>query len=403
MRKYSTALLTGLIAGPLLVILLHYRQPISGYISATVSAIGRAILKFADIHPGVLSTLRIVVNSVPDVTVLLLALAGLVYLMPKLAKRIEESTILRRAVAIAFVLFSVVAIVVNGINRAEQEQKEVDHIQIERDNSDRVFQVQSSLSKLQGALLESRGKTGEFERRKGVLDSLRAEYVLSHKDAPVSMITGSSYPPREWMAARLKQLGETWTYIQPAQEARGGLPIVNPPPPGIELLLATGNDDANSVEYSLKKGGDSWYQQEKRCQPPFRCFSQHDLQSQQIELSVGEKKWVRVFFVVYNTGGSPLRKPVVEINLGRGHGVSINRMNDHHPLGTSDYRMQQFGSPELSDIVPFDISQNGTSLAVDLAVDPTINTFTLVIRVYGENLKSSASIVEATFKVNKIA
>jgi hypothetical protein len=56
--------------------------------------------------------------------------------------------------------------------------------------------------------------------------------------------------------------------------------------------------------------------------------------------------------------------------------------------------------PNYNDILPFSIAQMGIDFVVDLVVDPTIDTFALGCRIYGDNLP--ARFFLAIFKVNKV-
>jgi preprotein translocase subunit SecG len=342
--------------------------------------------------------LHVAINSIPDVTVFLLAIAGLVYLMPKLVKRIETNKVLRRLVAIAVILFCIFAIIVNAINREAQDRKDEEHTKAERDNSGRVYQVQSSLSELQTSLLQSKGTMSEVDRRRHILQTLRDEYVLSHKSAPISMIAGNEYPPAEWMNEKLRQLGEAWQYISPEDKLK---PPSTPPaqPPAAELVVATGNDMSENLSYQYKAGY-SWIDEAKNCTPPFKCYPDFLLPTHNVELHIGPKGWARMFFVLYNTGGTPLTNANVAVNLSQGHGVSINRMGDHHPLGDSNYIVQEFKAPmNIDKLLPYKNSQSGYNYICDLVVDRTIGHFNLGVRVYGDNMEAKVFV----FRVDVIS
>ena len=51
----------------------------------------------------------------------------------------------------------------------------------------------------------------ESERRQGVLQLLRNEYILSHVETSPGVLAGTEFPPSEWMNKRLRELGEKWT------------------------------------------------------------------------------------------------------------------------------------------------------------------------------------------------
>ena len=399
-QNHSTAILAGIITGVSSTMLIVYRHQVVGFISVNSSSIATAILNVANAHPRFLRFLHVSLNAIPDFTFFFVTFAGVSYLMPKLTKRIEASRALRWGVGMTFLIFGILAVFINAINREEQDSKEKEHEHMEQQHSDRVYQVQSSLSKLQTTLLESRGKTSEIERRKGILDSLRAEYVLSHKDAPVSMITGDSYPSRDWMVSRLKQMGETWPYVPPVPQQAIAPQPPPAPPPSLEVMIAVGNDDLQNVNFTTNKNdlkNEFWIDQERKCVKPFKCYPQRDLDSQPIELSLGSKGWARLFITVYDTGGSPIVHPYVGVNLANGHGVAINRIGDHHPLdaATRTPPLLEFKSPEyIGQILPFKITHSGYDYPIDLVVDRVVSKFLLGIRIYGDNFEAKTILAQ---------
>lgn len=395
-KAHSTAILSGAITGMVAIVGVNYRHPISSALSAS----GTAVLNFTNGHPRVLRLIHILLDSIPDTTVFLLAVAGLVYLMPDVVKKIEDSKVLRRGVVCAVLVFCIFSVVVNAINREEQERRDDEHIRVERNSSDRLYSVQSSLSSVQTFLVSSKGSTSEFDRRRGVLESLRAEYVLRHKDAPVSMMTGDIYPPAEWMNMRLKQLGENFSFVPPAkppapQQALAQSPP--PPPADAEIAIASGNDDVETIAYRYngKVTEDSWLQIERACVPPLKCYPRRDLDSQEVEIKPGKKGWARLFVTIYDTGASPIKSPYVGIHLAKGHFVAINHVNDHHKLESETPPILEFKPPAfISEIAPFRISHSGFDYPFDVVVDPAVSTFILGIRFYGDNLEAKELFVK---------
>ncbi len=397
-KAYSTAIFSGAITGVLAIIAVHYR----GRMLAALSAISAATLNFTNGHPRILLFVHVLLNSIPDATVFLLALAGLVYLMPNVVKKIEGIKTLRRGVACAVLIFCIFSVVVNAINREEQERRDDEHSRVERNSNERLYSVQSSLSSVQTFLVSSKGTTSEFDRRRGVLESLRAEYVLNHKDAPVSMMAGDSYPPSDWMNMRLKQLGEKFSYVpparpQPQQQTRP------PALPGLEIMVATGDDEAENVQFTSTKEQlktDFWIDQERKCTKEFHCYPQRDLDSTTVEVAVGSKGWARFFVTIFDTGDGPIQNPYIGVSLANGRGVAINRAGDHHAVSrTAPTPQLEFKPPvSIAQILPFKITHAGYDFVTDLVVDPLTTRFSLVLRVYGDNLEARTIIVPFTVK-----
>ncbi len=316
----------GVVSGILLVVYW-------GFLRENLSRLSRTILDFAHLHPVASHVLHISIGAIPDAAFVLLAIAGLSYLMPAMMQKFETNRGLRVSAIVVFVVFGVAAVIMNSVNREDQERKDQEHSKIERENADRIYTVQNTVNTLQSQFIASRGKTNEIDRRKGILDSLRAEYALSRKDVPVSMITGNRYPPREWMTAKLKQMGETWAYIPPPESVSQFKAPTPVEPPDINIGLATSNDKASSVQSGYKPG-DLWFQGMRSCAPSFKCYTDFDLVSQHVELHVGPKGWARMFLVVFNTGGTALNNPNISVNLAKGHGVSSIARAITIPWGT---------------------------------------------------------------------
>ena len=70
-------------------------------------------------HAWIGANLHIVRNIIPDTTVLLLAVAGLTYLMPDVMKRLEISRLGRRVSFVVLVFFCVGAIILNEAGRED--------------------------------------------------------------------------------------------------------------------------------------------------------------------------------------------------------------------------------------------------------------------------------------------
>jgi uncharacterized membrane protein YuzA (DUF378 family) len=119
--RMAATILTTVAAGAVIVRFWHIWTHV---ISDRTFALAKAILTVAQSHPLVSHLFHVVMNMVPDIAYLLIALAGLSYLMPKVVKKIENSPPLRAAVIILFVFFGLLAILVNAVNRTDQEERE---------------------------------------------------------------------------------------------------------------------------------------------------------------------------------------------------------------------------------------------------------------------------------------
>ncbi len=71
-------------------------------------------------HPILAQVIRVARDITPDVSILLLALAGLGYLMPDAVKKIEESKPLRIVLATVFLVFATLTIVLNEVDRIDK-------------------------------------------------------------------------------------------------------------------------------------------------------------------------------------------------------------------------------------------------------------------------------------------
>jgi hypothetical protein len=211
-RNTAIALTTG--AAVVLAAVRYWRLLIRA-IPAQLSSLARAILAFVQAHPHLSHAFHVFVNMVPDIAYLLLAIAGLSYLMPKVVKKIESSGLLRVIVITLFACFGLLAIIVNAVNRTDQEERESQLKGKIDKQGDKIDVVRDSIGRVLTFLVNSKGTLNEVERRKQVLESLRDQYVIDHPDVPVTMITGNAWPPKPWMDKRLQELGEKFQFILP--------------------------------------------------------------------------------------------------------------------------------------------------------------------------------------------
>ncbi len=158
-------------------------------------------------HPTLAHTLHIARNITPDLSVVLLALAGLSYLMPEAMEKIEKHKALRRSIAFVLIFFGMAVIILNEVAREDQEKKDIA-------NSVKLDAVSGQNGQILQAVLADR-TVSEVERRRRIENSLRNEYILHHSDISPAMLAGIEYPPAAWMNDRLRQLGENWTFGEP--------------------------------------------------------------------------------------------------------------------------------------------------------------------------------------------
>ena len=135
-------------------------------------AVSQPILRAMQKSPSFAHFIHVLFNAVPDISFALLAVAGLSYLMPEIATKLEAKRGVRYFLLTLFGLFGCLAIWVNAVNRTEQEQLLV--LQ-----STAQGQVLSSVIDIQKLLHSSKTLT-EAEKMTAISESLRDEYVLTH-------------------------------------------------------------------------------------------------------------------------------------------------------------------------------------------------------------------------------
>jgi hypothetical protein len=180
----------------------------SRQVSMHLSALSRLILAFAHRHPHAARFLHVSLEAIPDLASVLLAIAGMSYLMPGLIHKFEESKALRLSAVVVFFVIGVAAVIMNSVNREDQKNQQ----ELDRNKIDVLgVQVHDALQ----FLIQSKGTPNEVERRKHILDTLRSEYILAHPEASATMIAGTADPPPGWINKRLRELGEQWPYVRP--------------------------------------------------------------------------------------------------------------------------------------------------------------------------------------------
>lgn len=103
------------------------------------------------------------------------------------------------------------------------------------------------------------GKLSEADRRKGIENVLRNEFILSHDPIDPQILAGNKMPPDEWMNKRLSEMGEKWTVKEEAKIAPASALTIQLPQYGNlkERTLQLSHDIefyANSIQ-NMKRGG----------------------------------------------------------------------------------------------------------------------------------------------------
>jgi hypothetical protein len=166
------------------------------------------------------------------------------------------------------------------------------------------------------------------------------------------------------------------------------------PPPQVELLIAVGDDDAEYLQFTYK-AKDNWMDEERSCIRPFKCYPKRDLDSRPVEMDVGAKHWGRMFFAIYNTGGSTLVHPRIKINLANGHDISIDRKGQRHPANGNSNIVVEFFANETQDILPFSKSHSGYQYVADVTVGSIlVDNFILGFTVFGDNFEARTILIK---------
>lgn len=175
--------------------------------SGTTATIGTFFLTFSKNHPHLARLMHVGLDIVPDLESFALAIAGLAYLIPGVVKAVDASKVLRRSVFAAFVALAGITVMVNAINREQDNHSK-------EEQAKRIDAVSRSNAQILGALITNKGLT-EAERRANVEKALRSEYVTTHDPIDPEVLAGNKMPPETWMNQRLHELGEHWTFAAP--------------------------------------------------------------------------------------------------------------------------------------------------------------------------------------------
>lgn len=118
-------------------------------------------------------------------------IARLAYLMPETTAKLESNKTARVCLAALFGLLGLSAIVVNAVNRTDQEQQQISQSQAQRKVLGSVLDIQKSL--------HSNKTMSEAQRRENISESLRDEYILTHNPIDPEILAGNKMPPDIWM------------------------------------------------------------------------------------------------------------------------------------------------------------------------------------------------------------
>ena len=183
-----------------------------GYVLTSIiaiSVIGGAALLWR--HYGTDASLPVLADSTP----ILLAIAGIImsYIQP------EKET--HWIASVVVVLIGLAGSAVLTIARVRTEKLHAIEIAGLNKKLDKVGDQNTKL----GNFLIDKGRNpiSESERRRGIEETLRSEYILSHDPIDPQILAGNTLPPAEWMNKRLVELGENeWKF---SDQHLGPLPV----------------------------------------------------------------------------------------------------------------------------------------------------------------------------------
>jgi hypothetical protein len=156
---------------------------------------------------------------------LLLAIAGLAYLLPgRILKRIDDLLWVRLILIVFFFTFGIAAIIINAVNREEEEHAKGELQTTISKQGEKLDWLNDSNGRILNYFVSGKNMS-ESERRENIEKSLRNEYIISHDLIDPEILAGNKMPPDDWMNKRLTQLGEKW---QVARSNTGN--SVNPQP-----------------------------------------------------------------------------------------------------------------------------------------------------------------------------
>lgn len=174
-----SAVVWGLLTTATGIALLLYRRRLIWQLHTDVA---RLLNWAAASHPTLARAVHIAKDVTPDVAIFLLAIAGLGYLMPETVEKIEKSKPLRISLAIVFLVFAALTIVLNEVDRIDKEGQQ-------QEFSGALKGISSTEGDILKDILENKDMP-EVERRKHVLRILRDEYVRAHPSVSAGILSG---------------------------------------------------------------------------------------------------------------------------------------------------------------------------------------------------------------------
>jgi len=141
-----------------------------------------------------------------DMTPILLAIVGIImsYIPPK-----KETHIVTSFVLIIVGLAGSAVLTVARLKTETAHRNEMGGLY------KKIDAVGDQNSKLSDYLLAAKN-TGmsETDRRKGILTTLRNQWILSHDPVDPDILAGTKMPPQDWIKKRLIEMGETWSVAE---------------------------------------------------------------------------------------------------------------------------------------------------------------------------------------------
>lgn len=134
-----------------LTLLAIFRHYLWIHVPIWIYRVSHPIFVAAQAHPVFGRLLHVAFNTIPDLAFVLLALAGLAYLVPKSwIDRLEDLIWVRIFLIVLFVSFGLAAIVINAVNREEESHAKQELI----DKLSEQGRTLNSLSQTNGQILE---------------------------------------------------------------------------------------------------------------------------------------------------------------------------------------------------------------------------------------------------------
>jgi|HubBroStandDraft_6_1064221.scaffolds.fasta_scaffold09959_5 hypothetical protein len=317
-----------------------------------------------------------------DATPLIIAVVGIImsYRQPK-----ERHHLVTTAVLVVVGIAGTFVMSWNRIRTEGQHRSEVEGLRLRIDSvGGQNTEILLALAPKPGGPIST--EETELTRRQNVEKALRGQYILSHPNVSAGLLAGTELPPADWMNKRLKELGEKWS-VSPTIESVV-MQQESLPPPAVDVTVLFGNDEVSSGANTFDPNKQyTWPEWERICKKPFQCLPERDLKGNPVKLDVATKGWARIFFDVYNVGGSTLVHPHVVVNLARGKNVFLSTIDQRPPIGTPLSADKLEFPPKLNlDIVPFSKARLATEFSLDVTVGTLVDDFALGFQIFGENM-----------------